>query len=148
VGSQWLSRMHPRFGVPVWALLVNTVIVFILGCLYLASATAFNAIISVGVILQQISFAFPAALLLWRRRSSKYLPMGRSFTLGIFGWVANSLTVVLGIVSLIFYDFPTIMPVTAGNMSKSCFTNYSRLMLMLTRLCLRSAWCHGNFYGC
>lgn len=119
VASHWLSRIHPRWEVPVWALLANNAVVFILGFVYLGSTTAFNAIISVGVILQQVSFAFPAALLLYRRRSARFLPKGRSFDVGPLGWIANFLTIVLAVVSLIFYNFPVVMPVTTSNMSKA-----------------------------
>lgn len=74
--------------------------------------------IATGLILQQVSFAFPAALLLYRKRSAEFLPANRGFKLGVFGWVANVLTVVFAIVCLIFFDFPTVMPVTPNNMSK------------------------------
>lgn len=126
VGSRWLGRMHRSLEVPVWALLANFTIVFIIGCVYLGSTTAFNAIIATGLILQQISFALPAALLMYQRRSSELLPPTAYFRLGAFGWVANVLTVVLAIVALIFYDFPFVMPVTAGNMSKPFATLLQR----------------------
>ncbi|MCJ1246988.1 hypothetical protein MMC30_004199 [Trapelia coarctata] len=42
--SKYLKRLDPRLSVPVWALLFNWVWVFILGCVHLASSTAFNAI--------------------------------------------------------------------------------------------------------
>jgi hypothetical protein len=42
----------------------------------------------------------------------------RSFRLGHFGWVANILTVVMAIIATVFYNFPTIMPITPSNMSK------------------------------
>ncbi|KAK7701471.1 hypothetical protein SLS64_010215 [Diaporthe eres] len=55
VFAPFLSRIHPRWGVPVWSLIANS------------SSTAFNALVSTGIILQQLSFAFPAALMLYRR---------------------------------------------------------------------------------
>jgi choline transport protein len=110
--------MHPRFGVPVWALLSNSAVIFIIGCVYLGSSTAFNAMIATGLILQQISYAIPAVLIMYRRRSTTYLPKNRSFRLGYLGWVANILTVVMAIIATVFYNFPTVMPVTASNMSK------------------------------
>jgi choline transport protein len=117
VGSQWLGRMHPRFGVPVWALLSNSAVIFIIGCVYLGSTTAFNAMIATGLILQQISYAIPAVLLMYRGRSTTFLQRNRSFRLGPFGWVANILTAVMAIIATVFYNFPTVMPVTPSNMS-------------------------------
>jgi choline transport protein len=85
---------------------------------YLGSTTAFNAMIATGLILQQISYAIPAVLIMYRRRSTKFLPKTRSFRLGNFGWLANILTVVMAIIATVFYNFPTIMPITPSNMSK------------------------------
>lgn len=42
-GHQWLSKVHPKLDVPLYAHFVSCVIVAIVGCLYLASLTAFNS---------------------------------------------------------------------------------------------------------
>ncbi|KAJ5342271.1 hypothetical protein N7541_011395 [Penicillium brevicompactum] len=118
--SKHLGIINPRFQVPIYALCANSAVVFIIGCIYLASSTAFNALIGTGLVLQQFSFCFPAALLLYRRRSATYLPANRFFKLGILGWVSNAVTVIFGIVTLIFYSFPSEMPATAGNMNYTC----------------------------
>lgn len=118
IGSRWIGRMHPKLEVPVWALIFNFSVMFLIGCIYLASSTAFNAFIGTGLVLQHISYAFPAALLIYRKRSSTFLPKSRRFPLpSAAGWAANILTVVFAILVLIFYDFPTVMPVTPNNMS-------------------------------
>lgn len=116
--SNQLSKIHPVLKVPVNALIFNAVVVFLMGCVYLGSSTAFNALISTGLILQHISFAFPAALLLYRRRSSHYLPQGRSFNLYWFGWIANVVTVLIGVLVVVFYNFPLTLPVSGSSMSK------------------------------
>ncbi|KAF6796391.1 choline transport, partial [Colletotrichum sojae] len=56
VFSFFLSKINPRLGVPVNALLVNSALVFVLGCVFLGSSTAFNALVATGLILQQVSF--------------------------------------------------------------------------------------------
>ncbi|KAH7008648.1 amino acid/polyamine transporter I [Ilyonectria destructans] len=118
--SPKLSTVSETYGVPMFALLANGVVVAIIGCVYLGSTSAFNAMVSTGLILLQTSFAFPAALLLWRKRSVRFLPKNRPFRLGPFGWVANCLTIVFAVVTLIFYCLPTVLPVTAGNMNYAC----------------------------
>lgn len=115
--SKFIGRIHPVLQVPVNALLANSLVVFIIGCIYLASSTAFNALIGTGLVLQQVSFCFPAALLIFRKRSSTYLPSHRFFNMGRFGWASNIVTLLFGILTLIFYNFPAEMPVTGGNMS-------------------------------
>lgn len=118
-GSQFLGRMHSSLQVPVWSLIFNNFVVFIIGFIYLGSSTAFNAFIGTGLILQQITFAFPAVLLLYRRRSAKYLPVHRPFKLPrICGWTVNIVTVTFAVIVVVFYNFPVVLPVTGSNMSE------------------------------
>lgn len=92
---------------------------FIIGCIYLGSSSAFNAFIGTGLILQHISYSFPAALLIYRLRSDKWLPRDRQFKLpSLVGWVSNITTVAFALLVLVFYTFPTVLPVTGSNMSK------------------------------
>lgn len=120
VGSNWLNEIHSRFEVPVWSLIFNFVIMFIIGCIYLGSSSAFNAFIGSGLVLQHISYAIPAVLLMWHKRSELWLPRDRAFRLpSVAGWSANALTIGFAILVLIFYDFPTVLPVSGSNMSKS-----------------------------
>lgn len=118
IGSQWLSEMHPKLEVPVWSLLLNFLIMFIIGCIYLGSSSAFNAFIGTGLVLQHISYAFPAVLLMYRKRSKLWLPGDRAFKLpSVLGWSSNITTVCFAILVLIFYDFPPVMPTTGSSMS-------------------------------
>lgn len=119
IGSNLLKQIHPALEVPVWSLIFNFVIMFIIGCIYLGSSSAFNAFIGSGLVLQHISYAFPAALLMYRMRSEEWLPASRSFRLPSWvGWTANAITVGFALLVLIFYDFPPVVPVTGSNMSK------------------------------
>ncbi|KAJ4984182.1 choline transport [Stagonosporopsis vannaccii] len=116
-GSRWLSKINEKQQVPIAALLFNFAIMFIIGCIYLGSTSAFNAFIGTGLILQHVTYAFPAVLLMTRRRSAKWLPESRSFKLpSVVGWAANLTTVAFAILVLIFYDFPTVIPVTGTSM--------------------------------
>lgn len=118
-----LAREHR--GAAVWALLVNGAVVFALGLVYLASSTAFNAVVSVAVVLTQLSFALPAALLVRRRallglaQALPPAPPGRFRMPGWAGLLANLLTLVMAVVAVVFYELPVELPVTPTNMSKS-----------------------------
>jgi len=117
-GSTFFGRVHSSLKVPVWALLLNGSIVFIIGFIFLGSSTAFNAFIGTGLILQQITYAIPAALLIYQRRSTSFLPTHRPFKLpGPIGWLANIATISFAMVVLIFYDFPVVLPVSGSNMN-------------------------------
>ncbi|KAL5365318.1 amino acid transporter [Aspergillus floccosus] len=117
LGSRFLGQVHPRLQVPVWALLANAAVIFIIGCIYLGSSTAFNAFIGSGMLLQQCSFTLPAGLLVWHGRSERVLPKSRAFNLGLFGWVANTATVLFAPLVTVMYCFPVSMPVTPSNMN-------------------------------
>lgn len=119
VGSKWLKRIDAKQGVPIEALCFNFAMMFIIGCIYLGSSSAFNAFIGTGLILQHVTYAFPAALLIYRKRSSVWLPQTRYFKVpNVVGWIANVTTVLFAVFVLIFYDFPSVMPVKGSNMSK------------------------------
>lgn len=130
--SKFLSRIHPKWDVPVWALLFNSFAVFLLGCINLGSSSAFNALVSTGMILSQLSYAFPAALMLYHRAVGtveKVMPREQTkfkLPFGV-GPIANILTIVLALLGLVFYDFPTGLPVTAANMSE-CILGTRRCM--------------------
>jgi choline transport protein len=125
-GSRWLGKINEKHQVPIAALLFNFAIMFIIGCIYLGSTSAFNAFISTGLILQHVTYAFPAVLLMMRKRSAKWLPDSRPCRMpSIVGWAANVMTVVFAVLVLVFYDFPTVVPVTGTSMSKSSTSPYS-----------------------
>lgn len=90
---------------------------------------AFNAFISTTVIVAQISFAIPAAILICRRRSASFLPPGRKFKLPTpIGYFSNAVTIIWAVVLLIFFCFPAEFPVTGGNMSM-CLPSFPPLRL-------------------
>lgn len=124
--SRYISRVDSRWEVPVWALLANSGCVFLLGCVNLGSTTAFNALVSTGLILQQASFAFPAGLVLYHRARGTFgevmRPRGHVKQPFRLPWgagpLANALTIVLALISLVFYCFPPVLPATGANMSR------------------------------
>jgi choline transport protein len=129
-GSRWLGEMSSKRQVPIAALVFNFGIMFVIGCIYLASTSAFNAFIGTGLILQHITYAIPAALLMFRKRSSVWLPKNRYFRLpSVLGWAANTTTVLVAIFVLVFYTFPVAIPATGSNMSESTAVDntYSKL---------------------
>jgi choline transport protein len=125
VCSRHLAKMHLTLSVPVWSLLANAGVVFIAGCIYLASTAAFNALINTTIILAMISFAIPCLLLMCRGRNEKFLAKDRWFRLpNWLGWTCNATVVVFAIIELVFFDLPTSLPTTASGMSKSLCLNY------------------------
>ncbi len=117
VFSGAIGAMHPTLGVPIWALIANAFVVFIMGCVYLGSNATFNAMVATSVILMHITFAIAAGLKMLRRRAAHFLPeksSNWSWNLGISGWIFDFVTVAWGSIALIFYCFPTTTPTTGS----------------------------------
>ena len=68
-GARLFAIVNERLGVPVWALVLVTVVQMLLGLINLGSSSAFTAFVSVGVIALAVSYAIPIGIsLLWNRR--------------------------------------------------------------------------------
>jgi amino acid transporter len=115
-----LSKVNQRLEVPVYAIVVTTVLQMLLGFIYLGNTTAFNAFLSMAIIGMYISYALPIlAMLFARKRLSSANGFG-PFELGrIAGPVLNIVSLMWIIVVVVFSIFPSIMPVTPQNMNYS-----------------------------
>ena len=118
--SGFLSKVNRCEAIPERAIWSIVMLQVLLGFIYLGSATAFNAILSMAIIGMYLSYLLPiiAMLIGGRRalRASDYGPFKLGRGLGIF---LNVVSVVWITTCVIFSAFPTIMPVTAGNMNYS-----------------------------
>ncbi|KAJ6442490.1 amino acid transporter [Purpureocillium lavendulum] len=88
----WM-RIHPRFKVPVNAILLSATITSLYGLIFLGSTAAFSSMVNNAIIFLQTSCIIPQAILLYRGREP---------------WV---------VFLDVLYCFPTSMPVTAQNMN-------------------------------
>ncbi|KAF1939146.1 amino acid transporter [Clathrospora elynae] len=111
---RWLATVHKGLDVPLNAHCVSCGIVAVMGCLYLASLTAFNSMITACIVLLYLSYAIPVVCLLIRGRNK--IPHG-PFWLGPVGLVANIVLLIWTLFTLIMYSFPYAKPVAAGNMN-------------------------------
>jgi amino acid transporter len=69
-GAKLFAIVNGKLGVPVWSLVLVTVVQMLLGLINLGSSSAFTAFVSVGVIALAVSYAIPIGIsLLWNRRS-------------------------------------------------------------------------------
>ncbi|KAE8423921.1 hypothetical protein BDV36DRAFT_278914 [Aspergillus pseudocaelatus] len=130
-GSRYLSQVHPTLLVPVWSHLASTLIVSILGCLYLGSYTAFNSMVTAAVVLLYASYSSPVICLLVKGRSSiRHGP----FWLGVVGHCCNYLLLawlLFSIVDRCIHSFPPSYPVTANNMNYVCVVYFVTLIIIL-----------------
>jgi choline transport protein len=134
VFSGQIAKIHPTLGVPVWALLFNAFVVFVMGCINLGSSVAFAAIVGTCLILMHLSIAIPIIFLMANGRNERFLPRKGHWNMGALGWLWNFLSVAWALLILIFYCFPTTNPTTSGMM------NYACVVLAVFALCGAVNW--------
>lgn len=100
--SRAWRTVNPKYDVPVWALLLSTIVCALLGLIYLGSSAAFNAFTGVATICLGCSYAFPVLCSLLRGRK---MVRNAPFSLGKFGYAINILTVAWITFSIVLFCF-------------------------------------------
>jgi amino acid transporter len=113
--SKVWARVNQKLGVPVWSLVLLTVIQMLLGLINLGSSSTFTAFVSVGVIALAVSYAIPIGVSLFHRR----IEVSRArFCCGpIIGTIVNVIALVWIAFELVLFSMPTALPVTAVSMN-------------------------------
>lgn len=97
--SGHMSQIHPKLLVPLWAHIASTLIVSVLGFLYMASYTAFNSMVTAAVVMLYASYSIPVVCLLVRGRSKiDHGPFwmghgGLACNIVLLGWLIFTLAV-------------------------------------------------------
>ncbi|KAL8774139.1 MAG: hypothetical protein Q9209_001247 [Squamulea sp. 1 TL-2023] len=120
--SKIWSHVNPSLGVPVWALLLVTVVQMLLGLINLGSTSAFTAFVSVGVQALQVSYGIPIALSLFSRRIQVSQARWKLPTL--IGTTANVVALCWIAFEVVLFSMPTVLPVDKTTM------NYASVVLM------------------
>ncbi|KAI9838406.1 MAG: hypothetical protein M1819_005675 [Sarea resinae] len=117
--ARFLGAISPQFKNPFNATLVCGCVCTVLGCIYVGSATAFQAFVDSYVVLSSLSY-FSALLphLLSRRANIRH--HGAFWMKGAVGYVVNAVSCAYIAVFAVIYCFPYSLPVSAQNMNYSC----------------------------
>ncbi|KAJ5151838.1 hypothetical protein N7492_010133 [Penicillium capsulatum] len=109
------AHIHPGLGVPVWSLLLLTVIQMLLGLINLRISSAFTAFVSVGMIALAVIYAIPISLSLINGRTE----VSRTrWTCGhVVGTLVNVLALAWIAFELVLFSMPTALPVTPVSMN-------------------------------
>lgn len=114
--SRFFAKVHKGLEVPLNSVGLTTLVVVVIGCIFLGSSSAFNAIVSASVVALGITYAMPPAVGLLRGR--KMLPETRSFKLpGALGWICNIVGVLYTILTTVLFVFPPEIPVSGSSMN-------------------------------
>jgi hypothetical protein len=110
--------VHPTLKLPVNALLLVGTIVTCLSLIYIASATAFNGLISLQAFGLHISYFFPILFMLLRKLRGPSPPYG-PFKMGAIGVPVNIFALCYLVYVVLWMPFPQALPVTGDNMNYS-----------------------------
>lgn len=113
-GSRLWARVDKRFDIPLWGLVLSTVIDALLGCIYFGSTAAFNAFTGCATICLSVSYGIPILVSLLRGRKAV---RHSTFSLGKFGFIINCATIVWIAPAIILFCMPTAIPVSPKSMN-------------------------------
>jgi choline transport protein len=131
------TKVHPTLKLPVNALALIGTIVFILAIIYIASATAFNALISLQALALHVSYFIPIFFMAIRKIRGPPPPYG-PFKLGRLGLVTNIFALVYLIFVVLWMPWPSVLPVTGSTM------NYAGPLVGLVILAALADWMLGG----
>lgn len=113
-GSKLWSQVNHRFDIPLWALVLSTVVDCALGLIYFGSTAAFNSFTGVATICLSTSYGVPILISVLRgRKAVKH----SSFSLGKFGFAINVATIIWISFAIILFCMPVSLPVTPSTMN-------------------------------
>ncbi|RDA91838.1 hypothetical protein CP533_3657 [Ophiocordyceps camponoti-saundersi (nom. inval.)] len=113
--SPAFARVHPRLGQPLNALALSSVVVILFGFVFLASSSAFNAIMSASVVALDLSYGMPIAIRCLRGRD--ILPEGRWRLPAWLGWTVDLISLAYISLTTVLFLLPPNRPVTGTNMN-------------------------------
>lgn len=113
-GSKYWSQVDPKLGVPLNAHFMSVCWCAVLGCLYMASETAFNSMVVGCISFLLLSYCVPVICLLKVGRNN--IKRG-PFWLGKIGLFANIVVIAWTVFACVVYSLPFTMPVTQENMN-------------------------------
>lgn len=113
-GSRLWRRVSRRFDVPLWGLILSTLVDCLLGLIYFGSSAAFNSFTGVATICLSASYGVPILVSVVRgRRNVRNAP----FSLGKFGYTINMIAVSWITLAIALFCMPISLPVTPSTMN-------------------------------
>ncbi|KAF2767478.1 putative GABA permease [Teratosphaeria nubilosa] len=113
-GSRWFGTTNEKLGVPLWGLVLSTVVCSLLGLIYFGSTAAFNSFTGVATICLNSGYGLPILVSVLRGRK---MVKHSSFSLGKFGYAINILCLCWVVLAIVLFCMPVSLPVTAASMN-------------------------------
>ncbi|KAF2755162.1 amino acid permease-like protein [Pseudovirgaria hyperparasitica] len=108
------KRVDKRFDIPLWGLVLSTVVDCLLGLIYFGSSAAFNSFTGVATICLSTSYGLPILVSIIRGRKAV---KNSTFSLGKFGFAINVFTLCWISLAIVLFCMPVSLPVEAATMN-------------------------------
>lgn len=113
-GHKLWSKVSKRFNVPLWAIILSTIVDCLLGLIFFGSSAAFYSFTGVATICLSTSYGLPILINVIRgRKAVKH----STFSLGKFGYAINIATLIWICLAVILFCMPVAIPVTSSSMN-------------------------------
>ncbi|KAJ4289544.1 hypothetical protein N0V90_010873 [Kalmusia sp. IMI 367209] len=113
-GSRLWKKVDKRFDIPLWALVLSTVVDCLLGLIYFGSSAAFNSFTGVATICLSTSYGMPILISVLRKRRAV---KNSSYSLGRFGYAINIAMLFWIVLAVVLFCMPVSLPVEAATMN-------------------------------
>ncbi|PLN82650.1 amino acid transporter [Aspergillus taichungensis] len=111
----FFKHIDPTHETPVRATIAVSTMVSCLGCIYVGSSTAFQALISSFIVLSTLSYL--GAILPHVLTGRRNIVPGPFYMGAGLGMIVNVVAVLYIVVTVVFFCFPLVMPATVQNMN-------------------------------
>ncbi|GAD95044.1 GABA permease, putative [Paecilomyces variotii No. 5] len=113
-GFRLWRKVDKRLDVPLWGIILSTLVDCLLGLIYFGSSAAFNSFTGVATICLSASYGVPILINVIRGREAV---RESSFSLGRFGYAINITTICWIVLAIVLFCMPVSLPVTASSMN-------------------------------
>ncbi|CZT19685.1 probable GABA permease [Ramularia collo-cygni] len=120
-GSRWFGTTNAKLDIPLWGLVLSTVVDCLLGLIYFGSTAAFGSFTGVATICLSCGYGLPILVSVLRKRK---MVKHSAFPLGKFGYAINIACLTWIVLAVVIFCMPVSLPVTASSM------NYASVVFM------------------
>ena len=111
-GYKWIGTTNKKLNIPLWGLVLSTVVDMLLGLIYFGSTAAFNSFTGVATICLSCGYGLPILVSVLRGRK---MVKHSTFSLGKFGFAINILCLCWILLAIVLFCMPVSLPVSTAS---------------------------------
>jgi amino acid transporter len=112
-GHRWFGATNEKLGIPLWGLVLSTVVDALLGLIYFGSTAAFGSFTGVATICLSCGYGLPILVSVLRGRK---MVKHSTFSLGRWGYTINIICLLWIALAIVIFCMPVSLPVAPSTM--------------------------------